>query len=66
MKIRLVQDKVVKHSVRYALQTSEISMSVYVPKELVMRLQMNMPKPVEMENGWPKVLWLDASLEEPK
>ena len=65
-KIKLVQDKVVKHSVRYALQTTEISMSVYVPKELILRMQMNLSTTVEMENGYPKTLWLDASLEEPK
>lgn len=64
MKIRLVQDKVVKHSVRYALQEGEISMSVYVPKELVLRMQMQDQDGAEMLNSWPKYLWLDMSLRE--
>ena len=64
MQIKLTQDKIVKHSVRYATDDVDLTMSVYVPKELILRMQMEGQKG-EMLNGYPKVIWMNVSLEEP-
>ena len=63
MKLKLAQDKIVKHSVRYALEEGTISMSVYVPKELILRVQMETKGNVEMKDGYPKSINLDLTME---
>lgn len=66
MIVKLTQDKVVKHSVRYALEHGTISMSVYIPKELVLRMQIETPEQNNSLNGFPKDVWLNMSIKEIK
>jgi len=56
--VRLEQDKIVKHSVRYATgPDAKFPLSVYVPKGM---LGAN----GEQLNGWPKFVWVKISMEE--